>query len=143
MARPDFTEEDYSDLAALVREAIDAEPYRIGPRMSKLKRLLAKLEPATEGAEPPMPSAQPSLLYAKLRSARSKVMAARGVYKATDGSWRQADADKSVRLLYRLRKRERWTLLDGDRAMVVHPDRPAKIIYPDGRVEEIASEGNR
>jgi hypothetical protein len=30
----------FSDLAALVREAIDAEPYRIGPRMSKLRRLL-------------------------------------------------------------------------------------------------------
>jgi hypothetical protein len=39
-------------------------------------------------------------------------MAARGLYKETDGSWRQADADKSVRLLYRLKKRERWTLLD-------------------------------
>ena len=33
--------EYYSDLAALVREAIDAEPYRVGPRMAKLKRLLA------------------------------------------------------------------------------------------------------
>ena len=38
----DLTDEDYTDLAALVREAIDAEPYRIGPRMSKLKRLLAR-----------------------------------------------------------------------------------------------------
>ena len=30
-----------------VREAIDAEPYRVAPRMAKLKRLLAKLEPVT------------------------------------------------------------------------------------------------
>jgi len=44
-----------------------------------------------------------------------------------------------VRLLYRLKERERWTLLDKDRAIVVHPKRPAKILYPDGRVEEIAS----
>ena len=70
MMRPDFTEEDYSDLAALVREAIDAEPYRIGPRMAKLKRLLAKLEPEPEKPvvfPPPMPSERPSLLYLKLR----------------------------------------------------------------------------
>ena len=50
-------------------------------------------------------------------------MAARGLYKAIDGSWRQADARTGVRLLYRLKERERWTLLDKDRAMVVHPDR--------------------
>jgi hypothetical protein len=35
-------------------------------------------------------------------------MAARGLYKAIDGSWRQADANKGVRLLYKLRDRERW-----------------------------------
>jgi hypothetical protein len=69
-------------------------------------------------------------------------MAARGIYKATDGSWRQADARPGVRLLYRLKEQERWTLLDKDRAMVVHPDRPAKVVYPDGRVEEIASTVN-
>ena len=66
-------------------------------------------------------------------------MASRGLYKATDGSWRQADASKGIPLLYRLREGERWTLLDGDRAMVVHPDRPPKIVCPDGRVEEVAS----
>jgi len=37
-----------------------------------------------------------------------------------------------------LRDRERWTLLDNDRVMVIHPDRSAKVVYPDGRVEEIA-----
>jgi hypothetical protein len=66
-------------------------------------------------------------------------MAARGLYKATDGSWRQAGANTGVRLLYRFKKRERWTLLDRNRAMVVHPTQPPKIVYPDGRVEEIAS----
>ena len=69
-------------------------------------------------------------------------MAARGLYKATDGSWRQADANTGVRLLYKFKKGERWTLLDRDRAMVVHATRPPKIVYPDGRVEEIASTVN-
>ena len=62
----------------------------------------------------------------------------RGLYKAADGSWRQAEARAGVRLLYTLKQRERWTLLDDDCVMVVHPDRRPKIVYPDGRVEEIA-----
>ncbi|MBV9017855.1 MAG: hypothetical protein JO058_19570 [Alphaproteobacteria bacterium] len=66
-------------------------------------------------------------------------MAARGLYKATDGPWRQVDANKGIPLLYSLKSGERWTLLEHDRAMVVHPNRPAKIVYQDGRVEEIAS----
>ena len=66
-------------------------------------------------------------------------MAARGLYRSADGSWRQADASTGIRLLYRLKDRERWTLLDRDRVMVIHPDRSAKVVYPDGRVEEIAS----
>jgi len=77
MTRPDLTAEDYSDLAALVRDAIDAEPYRVGPRMGKLKRLLAKLEPTTEESQtrpfpPLMPSAQQSLLYSKLKGGRRR-----------------------------------------------------------------------
>ena len=66
-------------------------------------------------------------------------MAARGLYRAADGSWRQSDASTGIRLLYRLKDRERWTLLDRDRVMVVHPERSAKVLYPDGHVEEIAS----
>ena len=46
----------------LVREAIDAEPYRIGPRIKKLRGLLAKLDPAsterTVTPYPPRPSAE-------------------------------------------------------------------------------------
>ena len=76
MTRPDFTDHDLSDLAALVRDAIEAEPYRAGPRIAKLKRLLSKLEPATE-PEPtpfpaPRPSGEPSLLYRKSRSGRRR-----------------------------------------------------------------------
>ena len=66
-------------------------------------------------------------------------MGQRGLYKGSDGSWRQADAKKGVPLLYTLKRGERWTLLDGDRVMVVHPNRPAKIECPDGRVEETAA----
>ena len=77
MPKPDLTEEDYSDLAGLVREAIDAEPYRIGPRIKKLRGLLAKLDPAsTERAvtpyPAPRPSAEPSLLYQKLKGGRRR-----------------------------------------------------------------------
>ena len=70
-----ITEEDYSDLAALVRDAIDAEPHRAGPRIKKLRLLLAQLEPEAERPTqyPPLPpSAQPSLLYAKLRGGRRR-----------------------------------------------------------------------
>ena len=70
-------------------------------------------------------------------------MAARGLYKATDGSWRQADADKGIPLLYRLKEGERWTLLDRDRAMVVHPERQPKIVYPDGHVDQSAKTPTR
>jgi hypothetical protein len=36
---------------------------------------------------------------------------------------------------------ERWELLDDGSVMVVHPDRSPKVVYPDGRVEEIAVSG--
>ena len=50
MTKPALTDEDYSDLAALVRETIEAEPYRIGGG------LLAKLDPAsTKRAITPYP----------------------------------------------------------------------------------------
>ena len=49
------------------------------------------------------------------------------------------DANKGVLFLYKLKESERWALLDDDRVMVIHPDRPPKIVHPDGRVEEIAT----
>ena len=66
-------------------------------------------------------------------------MGQRGLYKGADGSWQQADAKKGVPLLYTLKRGERWTLLDGNRVMVIHPNRQPKIVCPDGRVEGIAS----
>jgi hypothetical protein len=74
---PYLTEDDYSDLAGLVRAAIDAEPYRIGPRINRLRLLLAKLEP--QRVEPavtpypaPRPSGEPSFVYAKLKGGRRR-----------------------------------------------------------------------
>jgi len=43
---------------------------------------------------------------------------------------------------HRLKERERWTLLDKDRAIVVHLDQPPKIIHPDGRVEAEGANGD-
>jgi hypothetical protein len=60
-------------------------------------------------------------------------------YKAADGSWQQADARAGFRLLYTLKQGERWALLDDGSVMVVQPDRSPKVVYPDGRVEEIAA----
>jgi hypothetical protein len=62
----------------------------------------------------------------------------RVLYRAADGSWRTAEPGAGVSRLYTLRHGERWTLLEDDRVMVVHADRPPKVVYPDGRVEEIA-----
>lgn len=77
MTLPDLTDQDYSDLASLVRNAIAAEPYRVGPRISRLRALLAKLEPELESPAaipflPPLPSAVPSLLYHKMKSGRRR-----------------------------------------------------------------------
>jgi hypothetical protein len=40
MPLPDLTEDEHAELVHLLRDAIAAEPYRIGPRMSKLQRLV-------------------------------------------------------------------------------------------------------
>jgi hypothetical protein len=43
MTKPNLTDEDYSDLAKLVREAIGAEPYPYRAAHQEIARLLAKL----------------------------------------------------------------------------------------------------
>jgi len=58
------------------------------------------------------------------------------LYKAANGSWRSSKTRAGISPLYRLKAGERWTLLDNNRVMVVHPDRLPKVVYPDGRVEE-------
>ena len=77
MPRSDLTEDDYTDLAGLVRTAIEAEPYRIGPRINRLRLLLAKLElqrdePAVTPYPAPRPSGEPSFVYAKLTGGRRR-----------------------------------------------------------------------
>jgi hypothetical protein len=64
-------------------------------------------------------------------------VATRGLYKAADGSWKLAQA-RASRLLYTLTGRALGST-DDDRVLVVHPDRASKVVYPDGRVEEIAA----
>ena len=59
------------------------------------------------------------------------------LYRSVDGSWRQGRARPGSPRVYRLKTGERWTLLDDDRVLIVHPDKAAKVVYPDGRVEEI------
>jgi hypothetical protein len=58
-------------------------------------------------------------------------------YRAADGSWWEERPRGG--LLYMLEPGERWELLDDGSVMVVHPDRLPKVVYPDGRVEEIAA----
>jgi hypothetical protein len=70
-------------------------------------------------------------------------MKTRALYRTADGSWQEARGREDVLLLYKLKPGERWTLLDDDRVMVVHPVRPPKVVYPDGRVEEIAPRAAR
>jgi hypothetical protein len=60
-------------------------------------------------------------------------------YRASDGSWWEGLPREG--LLYILEQGERWALLDDGSVMVVHPDRSPKVVYPDGRVEEIAASG--
>jgi hypothetical protein len=68
-------------------------------------------------------------------------MKTRALYRAADGLWREARGRENVRLPYILKPGERWALLDDDCVMVVHLDRPPKVVYLDGRVEEIAPSG--
>ncbi len=48
------------------------------------------------------------------------------LYKAADGSWRQTKRRAGISRLYTLQPRERWALLNDDRVLVVHPNRPPR-----------------
>jgi hypothetical protein len=61
------------------------------------------------------------------------------LYKAADGSWRSSKTRAGITPLYRLKTGERWTLMDDRCAVIVHPDRPPKVVHPDGRVGEIVA----
>jgi hypothetical protein len=51
-ARRVLIEDEHAEFVRLVRDAIAAEPYRIGPRINKLRLLLAKLEPSSTYIRP-------------------------------------------------------------------------------------------
>ena len=46
MPLPDLTEADRAILAQLVRERIAADRFPLSPRVSRLKAILAKIDPA-------------------------------------------------------------------------------------------------
>ena len=77
MPLPDLPDDEQAELVCLLRNAIAGERYFLSPRMKRLKRLLAKVEPAS--VEPavtsypaPLPRAEPSALYRKLKGGRRR-----------------------------------------------------------------------
>ena len=76
MPLPDLSPEEYAEIVRLVRSAIDGERYVLSPRVKRLNRILAKLNPAPAATvtpyPAPRPSAEPSFLYAKLRGVRRR-----------------------------------------------------------------------
>src|SRR4030081_3532194 len=80
MTKPNLTDDDYSDLAGLVREAIDAERIRIGPRIKKLRGLLARLDPASiERTVTPSPAPRPRLRCQECDAKGTTVVSIRSV----------------------------------------------------------------
>jgi hypothetical protein len=50
MTKPNLTDEDYSDLAKLVREAIGAEPYPYRAAHQEIARAAGEARPCIDGA---------------------------------------------------------------------------------------------
>ena len=67
---PDLNSAEKAAIAAVLKDAIERDPFPLSPRVRQLRSILTKLEPAAPPREPypaPKPSAEPSLLYRKLR----------------------------------------------------------------------------
>ena len=68
---PKLTEEHRANLARFLCEAIEADRYPLSPRVSRLKALLAKIDPRPAPAVAPLPppksSGRPSFVLAKKR----------------------------------------------------------------------------
>jgi hypothetical protein len=65
-----LTDHDRADLARFLREAIEADRWRLSsPRLRRLKELLAKIDPAPAPAAMPYPApkpiGEPSMVLAK------------------------------------------------------------------------------
>ena len=65
MTKPNLTDEDYSDLAKLVREAIGAEPYPYRAAHQEIAKAAGEARSGIDGARR---HTEPSLLYQRLRS---------------------------------------------------------------------------
>ena len=76
MAKPDLTEEDYLNLAGIVRDAINNEPCRTGLRINQLRLLLGKLHPEIDRPLGPRP---PAHVSAPLPGMQIDRITARGV----------------------------------------------------------------
>lgn len=50
-------------------------------------------------------------------------------------------ARSGMKLFYELQDGEEWRILQG-RFIIAHPDRPPKVIYPDGTIEELRASGH-
>jgi hypothetical protein len=69
----DLDDADRAALVELLRETIAADRYPLSPRISKLRTILAKLEPPAARPAPypaPKPAGQPSMLLAKKKRRR-------------------------------------------------------------------------
>jgi hypothetical protein len=74
---PNLTDDEYTELARLLRQSIDGDAYPLSPRVRRWTQILGKLDPdsAQRTVTPfpaPKPSAEPSLLYARLRGSRRR-----------------------------------------------------------------------
>ena len=66
-------DDERAELIAMLREAIEREPYRIGSRIKRLRAILAKFEPPTPRPvpyPPPKPAGEPSLLLSRKKGRR-------------------------------------------------------------------------
>ena len=69
----DLDDADRDELIAMLREAIEREPYRIGPRIKRLRAILAKFDPPPPRPVPypaPKPAGEPSLLLWRKKGRR-------------------------------------------------------------------------
>ena len=77
MSLPDFTEGERAEVVQAIRAAIDGDRYVLSPRVKRLKKALAKLDPASAERAltpfpPPKPPGTPSLVYQRLKGGRRR-----------------------------------------------------------------------
>jgi hypothetical protein len=63
MTTPNLTDEHRAYLARLLRERIEADRYPLSPRVRRLKKLLAKIDPVPAVAVMPLPAPKAARLH--------------------------------------------------------------------------------